>query len=571
MNDAQHDLNRILLEAAQTLTANLNLPVVFPRILEELARLVGYENASIMLLEGEDRLSVVERRSVFPLRAEPSSWHVWELPHVYEALALHRPVYIADTSQDSRWKLRPGNENIRSWIGAPLVANGTILGLLNVSHSEPHHFSALDVEIIGTFAVFAAIALYNAKLSQRLQSELIERERAEADLEHERALLAQRLAEQTAALRAANQEMARASRMKDEFLAAMSHELRTPLSVIISMTDLLSEEAYGSINEQQRQALERISHSSKHLLSLISDVLDVARIESGKFHLLAQKIEIDALCRAVIEQANVDTRRLRFTYRIESDLPLLIGDERRLRQVLLNMLSNAMKFTPEGGSFGLEVERDKGHDCLSLTVWDTGIGIEENDLQRLFHPFVQLDGRLNRRYEGTGLGLTLIHRLTALHGGSLAIKSQKSVGSCFTVRIPWRAVVEDDAPAGGVEDAAAPLVLLMTRLKPAENLLIEALQAAGRRVELILPETEENPQERPSLIIVVGYPPLRNTVRMLSALQNNELLADVPKIVLTTLELPGDREKILAAGALEFDFKPLPEQRLQTLLNESRL
>uniref|UniRef100_A0A7C1JIM8 Circadian input-output histidine kinase CikA n=1 Tax=Caldilinea aerophila TaxID=133453 RepID=A0A7C1JIM8_9CHLR len=570
MKDVQHDLNRILLEAVQTLTAHLNLPVVLPRILEELARLVRYENASIMLLEG-DQLSVVERRSVFPLSTEPLTWRVSELPHVYEAFAQHRPVYIADTSRDSRWKLRPGSENIRSWIGAPLVANGTILGLLNVSHSKPHHFSALDVEIIGAFAVFAAVALYNAKLSQRLQSELIERERAEADLERERALLAQRLAEQTAALRAANQEMARASRMKDEFLAAMSHELRTPLSVIISMTDLLSEEAYGSINEQQRQALERISRSSKHLLSLISDVLDVARIESGKLHLLAQEVEVDVLCRAAIEQANIDAQRLRFTYRIEPDLPLLIGDERRLRQVLLNMLSNAMKFTPEGGSFGLEVEQDKSHECLAFTVWDTGIGIEENDLQRLFHPFIQLDGRLNRRYEGTGLGLTLIHRLTALHGGSLAIKSQKGVGSRFTVRIPWRAVLEDDASTEEVEDAALPLVLLMSRLKSAENLLIKALRAAGRRVELILPETEENPQERPSLIILVGYPPLRNTVRMLSALQGNELLADVPKIVLTTLELPGDREKILAAGAAGFDLKPLSERKLQALLNEGRL
>lgn len=568
MNDAQHDLNRILLEAARTLTANLNLPIVFPRILEELARLVCYDNASIMLLEG-DRLSVVERRSVFPLTTEPPTWRVSEMPHIYEALSRHRPVYIADTAQDARWKFRAGNENIRSWIGVSLVANGTILGLLNVSHSEPHYFSAAHVEIIGAFATFAAIALYNAKLSQRLQNELIERERTEAELQRERALLAQRMAEQTAAFRTANQEMARASRMKDEFLAAMSHELRTPLSVIISMTDLLSEEAYGPLNEQQRQALDRISRSSRHLLSLISDVLDVARIESGKLHLLAQEVDIYALCRATIEQAHIDTRRLHFTYRIEPDLPLLIADERRLRQVLLNMLSNAMKFTPEGGSFGLEAERDKSHDCLALTVWDTGIGIEESDLQRLFHPFIQIDGWFNRRYEGTGLGLTLIHRLTALHGGSLSIKSQKGVGSRFTVRIPWRAVLED-VPAEGVKDTAAPPVLLMTRFKYAENLLVEALQAAGRRVELILPETEENFQERPSLIILVGYPPLRNILRTLSTLQSNELLADVPKIVLATLNLPGDREKILTAGASAFDFKPLSEERLQALLSESR-
>ncbi|MCS6827368.1 MAG: GAF domain-containing sensor histidine kinase [Caldilinea sp.] len=569
MKDEQHGLNRILLEAVQAITADLNLTIVLPRILEELARLVRYDSASIMLLEG-DTLSTVERRSVFPLRTEPFRLRVSELSHIYAALSQHKPVYIADTSRDSRWMSRPGNENIRSWIGAPLIANGRILGLLNVSHSEPYCFSDVHVEIIGAFAAFAAIALHNAELSHRLQAELNDRERAEADLQRERALLAQRLAEQTAALRAANQEMARASRMKDEFLAAMSHELRTPLSVIISMTDLLSEEAYGSITEPQRQALDRISQSSRHLLSLISDVLDVARIESGKLHLLAQEVEIDALCRAAIEQANIDARRLHFTYRIEPDLPPLIGDERRLRQVLVNLLSNAIKFTPEGGSFGLEVERDKSHDCLALTVWDTGIGIEENDLQRLFQPFIQLDGRLNRRYEGTGLGLTLVHRLTALHGGSLAIQSRKGAGSRFIVRIPWKAVLENPS-IEEAKDPAAPLILLITRLKHAENLLIAALQAAGRRVEVILPETEESPQERPSMVILIGYPPLRNTLRMLNALENNDLLVDAPKIVLTTLDLPGDREKILAAGATEFDLKPLPQQKLQALLNRGCL
>ena len=569
MKDGHHDLNRILLEAVQTITADLDPSVVLPRILEELAKLVSYESASIMLLEG-DRLSLVERRSIFPLSTQPLQVDIAELPHVHGALSQHRPMYIADASQDSRWRLRPGNENIRSWIGAPLVANGKVLGLLNVSHSKPHYFSDVHVETIDAFAKFAAIALYNAELHRRLQGELLERERAEADLQRERALLAQRLGEQTAALRAANQEMARASRMKDEFLAAMSHELRTPLSVIISMTDLLSEEAYGAITEQQRQALERISQSSRHLLSLISDVLDVARIESGKLHLLAQEVDIDALCRAAIEQVHIDARRLHFTYRIEPDLPPLIADERRLRQVLVNMLSNAIKFTPEGGSFGLEVERDNSHDCLALTVWDTGIGIEENDLQRLFHPFIQLDGRLNRRYEGTGLGLTLIHRLTALHGGSLAIKSRKGAGSRFTVRIPWKAVLED-APTEKAVDAAAPLVLLVTRLKHAENLLIDALQAARRRVEILLPETEEIPEERPTMVILVGYPPLRNTLRTMRSLEDHASLAQAPKIVLTTLDLPGDREKVLMAGAAGFDLKPLSEQKLQALLNEGRL
>ena len=185
--------------------------------------------------------------------------------------------------------------------------------------------------------------------------------------------MAGRIAEQTSTLRAANQEMAQASRMKDEFLAAMSHELHTPLNTIISMTDILLEETYGALTDRQHRALSAVSSSSKHLLSIIHDVLDVARIESGKLQLLVQEVEVDHLCRVCLGQIIAAEKKQRVTYTIDPSITTIIADERRLRQILLNLLSNAVKFTAEGGAIGLDVQRDEEHDCLALTVWDLSL------------------------------------------------------------------------------------------------------------------------------------------------------------------------------------------------------
>ncbi|MFN3980053.1 MAG: ATP-binding protein [Caldilinea sp.] len=566
MNGSQQNLDRILLEVVQSLTAELDLPGLLSTILQQLAKLVSFDSASIMLLEG-DQLELTARLSTFPTDKAPLKLKVIELAHIAEAIAQRHPVRIDDTTSDRRWRKREGNELIRSWLGVPLVADGLVIGLLNISHSAPGHFDSQSEQTASVFAAFAAVALHNAALHSRLQNELAERAHTEAELQEERARLAVRVAEQIAALRAVNQEMARTSRMKDEFLAAMSHELRTPLNVIISMTDLLREEVYGAINDRQLQALERIDRQSKQLLSLISDVLDVARIESGRLELLAQQIDVEAICRACVAQVDFSAKQQHFSLSIQPSLPKMIADERRLRQILTNLLSNAVKFTAKGGRLGLEVMQDDERNCLALTVWDTGIGIDENDLRRLFHPFVQLDGALSRQYEGTGLGLTLIHRLTALHGGSLTIESSKGEGSRFIVRIPFVAVLDHDiAKRTSIAKPDAPTVLLVAGLEHADALLISDLRSTGFYVEITLQDAELQIDEAPDLVIVIGYPPLRHIVRTVKTLRANTLLADRPLIVLTTLQLPGYSEAILAAGATEYLVKPIGKQAFEQLI-----
>ena len=235
-----------------------------------------------------------------------------------------------------------------------------------------------------------------------------------------------------------NAELARAARLKDEFLASMSHELRTPLNGILNISQGLAEQAYGPMNARQQEALHDVEECGRHLLSLINDILDVAKIEAGKIEVEPGPIAVEQFCQATIRLVKeAAQKKLRLSLRCDESVDVLISDERRLMQILVNLLSNAVKFTPEGGAVALEVAGDRAGGQVSFTVRDTGIGISPEDLARLFQPFVQLDSRLSRNYSGTGLGLALVKRLTTLLGGKYAVDSEPGVGSRFTVVLPW--------------------------------------------------------------------------------------------------------------------------------------
>jgi PAS domain S-box-containing protein len=246
-------------------------------------------------------------------------------------------------------------------------------------------------------------------------------------------------------------ELLQATRRKDEFLAAMSHELRTPLNAILGMTEILQEEIYGSINEKQMTALQTIENSGSHLLELINDVLDVAKIESGEVHLEMSNISIASLCESSILfiQQQARKKNIQVDRVLPSNLPNIHVDERRIRQALINLLNNAVKFTPTGGQVTLEAMYPAPYEDnalsntvehIRLIVRDTGIGISPEDILKLFQPFIQIDSALNRKYEGTGLGLALVKNIVKLHGGEVWVTSEVGVGSCFTIDLPCRDV-----------------------------------------------------------------------------------------------------------------------------------
>jgi len=234
----------------------------------------------------------------------------------------------------------------------------------------------------------------------------------------------------------ANSQLRAATEAKSAFLAHMSHELRTPLNAIIGFSDLLLYGVAGETNNQQRQCLEDILTSGKHLLSLINDILDLSKVEAGKIDIRPESLRLaDVVDDAVTTvKPMIDESRHELAISIAEDLPPVYGDRNRLKQILLNLLSNAIKFTPDGGKLSLETSR-KGDFC-KVSMVDNGIGIRKEDQTSIFEPFTQLDTQPGERKQGTGLGLALTKQLVELLGGKIWVESEYGKGSQFSFTIP---------------------------------------------------------------------------------------------------------------------------------------
>ena len=294
------------------------------------------------------------------------------------------------------------------------------------------------------FAAQAAVAIRNANLYSQAQLEINERKRAQEELQIERESLAEKVEVRTAELSTINTELRKALQVRDDFLANVSHELRTPLTAVLMLTESLSAGIYGKIEGKQPEILERIRKNGRHLLALINDILDLSKLESSTFTPTLTDVSLASVCQNSLQmiQESANAKNIKLHQTIEKNVHTVSADERRLSQILINLLSNAVKFTPENGDIGLDVAGDAESGYLYLTVWDTGIGIRPEDQNRLFQPFVQLDARLSKRYEGTGLGLALAERFAKMHNGSITVESEFGKGSRFIVTLPWNAATQ---------------------------------------------------------------------------------------------------------------------------------
>ncbi|MEI7849611.1 MAG: ATP-binding protein, partial [Chloroflexota bacterium] len=266
-----------------------------------------------------------------------------------------------------------------------------------------------------------------------------ERKQAESDLQAARDELEIRVIERTSELQAANIVIQKASKAKDEFIAIMSHELRTPLTGILGLSQVMQFPTYGDLSPKQLSTVQNIEKSGQHLLELINQILDYSKIQSGKLEMQPLPCSLNKICQSALQMVNslANKKNQELTFNISPENIFLNADERRLRQVLLNLLGNAIKFTPEAGHIILSViGLPKTHQVM-ISVRDSGIGIKPEDLSKLFEPFVQLDMRLSREYEGTGLGLALVKQMVELHGGQVKVESILGSGSLFTIHLPW--------------------------------------------------------------------------------------------------------------------------------------
>lgn len=398
--------------------------------------------------------------------------------------------------------------------------------------------------------------------------------------------LEQKVEARTVDLLAAKEAADSANRAKNDFLANMSHELRTPLNTILGMTQALEEQILGDLNAKQTRALQATERSAKHLLELINDILDLARVESGVLELDCSPTAIVPLCQfclTVVKQ-QAHQKGIQLDSRLSHTLPMFIMDERRIREVLINLLSNAVKFTPTGGQVTLEVtcpqqstNLDSGdssnpnpNNILTFVVSDTGIGINPDYREKLFKPFVQIDSALNRQYNGTGLGLALVKRITELHGGRVSVTSEVGVGSSFTVELPCAiatsplsgkaAISSDKINSGSLQSEGVTSILLVeddpdniTVIKSyltAKGYFIRVANDGHQAISAVL-------SSMPDLVLMDIQMPGMDGLEAMQRIRNEPILADVPIIALTALAMRGDRDRCFAAGADDYLSKPV--------------
>jgi PAS domain S-box-containing protein len=442
---------------------------------------------------------------------------------------------------------------IENCIVTPLVdAHGQVMGLIAIMDDKPLNQKERIESLLQIFSARAAAEL--------------ERIHALEALEQERSSLAQRVEERTAELMSANMELARAVRLKDEFLANMSHELRTPLNAILGMSEVLQEGSYGSINQQQAKSLRIIKESGKHLLSLVNDILDLAKMDAGKVKLEILPVSAEGIantCLHIVKELALK-KRLKLSTTFDIAVTIIQADERYLKQMLINLLSNAIKFTPEKGMVNLEIRGNAKQGIVEFIVSDTGIGIHEKDMEYLFKPFVQLDGGLNRRYEGTGLGLSLVSRLAEMHGGGVSVESEVGKGSRFSILLPWQPKDEEPPPDKHSSQSAeavnlllhtSAVILLVDDNPTVIETLYDYLKTKGYQVITAyngIQAIDKAREVHPNLILMDIQMPTMNGLEATRRIRAYAKMATIPIIALTALAMPGDKERCLEAGANDY-------------------
>lgn len=485
-----------------------------------------------------------------------------EIPRLLDHLQTHQPLEMNWEQPLAGWTAELPHlayTGCTSALILPIFYRKILVGALFLGRWRPAvHWEPEHVQQIQLFTDLFVAGLARTRSEQTLRDHA-------ADLE-------MRVAQRTAELQEANHLLHLALRAKDEFLSTMSHELRTPLNAIIGLSQALKEQIRGPLNERQLHGVAIIEQSGFRLLNLINNILELAKLETGALKMAKQTILIQDFCEECLTLVRQKALRKNITLTYEQNIPTaaLETDPQWLRKILMHLLNNALAFTDPGGHITLTAVCDTDANQINLALRDTGVGMDTADLARIFQPFVQLDSSLSRQHDGAGLGLALVHKLTTLLGGQIAVESTPQVGTLFTLSFPWAPLPQIPIPSAPATMHNTVTVLLLEQNEAHAAALLEIGQLQGfdiihlPRGTNLLPAIE---QYRPKLLMLDGHADTLNQIRHI---RHRYTTADLPILVTATTQAGQDEETYIQVGANAFLPKPYTLMQLMQVFHSYR-
>jgi signal transduction histidine kinase/ActR/RegA family two-component response regulator len=526
-------------QVGEAVSSSLDLDLVLSTIVMHAVQLSGTDGGSLMEFdEAQQRFFVrtaygTSGEVLEQLREAKISLHD---TFVGRAAMQGRPLQVADMhgpSLDVHQRLLH-DAGWRSMVAVPMLREGQIVGVLVVRRLRAGDFPDETCDLLQTFASQSALAILNARLFRELEDK--------------------------------TRELEVVSRHKSEFLASMSHELRTPLNAVIGFSEVLLDRMFGEINDRQQEYLRDIWGSGKHLLQLLTEILDLSKVEAGHMELESVTFSIREALEYALSMMRERAARhdIGLTLEVDPSVGLVEADELRFKQVVLNLLSNAVKFTPDGGVVIVGARADR--DDMVITVTDTGVGVAPEDRERIFESFQQ-GPRGASTQDGTGLGLTLCRRIVGLMGGRMWLESELGVGSTFGFSLPCGLQsLPNGFPSPAREELRLPKVIVIDDDRPSVDLLTIYLDSAGFEVFSAndgASGLDAIRRQKPVAVILDIRLPRMDGWDVLAALKVDADTAAIPVVVVSILD---ERAKGLSLGAADYLVKPVSREELLAAL-----